>query len=422
MSSMLEQAIVDANALREVAIKTAESNLIEKYSGQIKEAVETLLEQPLPGEEDPLAGMDPAAMAPPGPMSMPGEEPMDGEEDDIEAPLAATEGEKLCPCPDEEQVVVVNLDDLIKQAAEDDMGMGDEEGISPEEVEDLGEPVEDEMMDDEEEELMESSCGKDDDDEMDEDHCPGKDDDEMDEVHCPGKDDDEDDEDLNESVELEEDDLIDLLETLKVDVSPDSVRGGWAGMPSAYLDEAEELELARRRDDEVSEDLEELLAAAEELQEANEHYENMLLEAKKYIESLEKQNQEKLDKAAQTLEEVKEVAYALKNKLDEANKSNARLLYTNKVLSNSSLNGRQKNQIVEALINTDSVEEAKTIYETLQSAVGSTGKSTKRQPESLSEVVNNSSAPMLPRLNEGQQNKQDTSVSNRWKLLAGIKN
>ena len=35
MSSMLEQAIVDANALREVAIKTAESNLIEKYSGQI---------------------------------------------------------------------------------------------------------------------------------------------------------------------------------------------------------------------------------------------------------------------------------------------------------------------------------------------------------------------------------------------------
>ena len=406
---MLEQAIVDANALREVAIKTAESNLIEKYSGQIKEAVETLLEQPLPGEEDPLAGMDPAAMAPPGPMPMPGEEPMDGEEDDIEAPLAATEGEKLCPCPDEEQVVVVNLDDLIKQAAEDDTGMGDEEGISPEEVEDLGEPVEDEMMDDEEEELMESSCGKDDDDEMDE-------------AHCPGKDDDEDDDDLNESVELEEDDLIDLLETLKVDVSPDSVRGGWAGMPSAYLDEAEELELARRRDDEVSEDLEELLAAAEELQEANEHYENMLLEAKKYIESLEKQNQEKLDKAAQTLEEVKEVAYALKNKLDEANKSNARLLYTNKVLSNSSLNGRQKNQIVEALINTDSVEEAKTIYETLQSAVGSTGKSTKRQPESLSEVVNNSSAPMLPRLNEGQQNKQDTSVSNRWKLLAGIKN
>ena len=403
MSSMLEQAIVDANALREVAIKTAESNLIEKYSGQIKEAVETLLEQPLPGEEDSFGPPEPEGMMPS--MPMPGEP--SSEEGEIEAPLAATEGEKLCPCPEEEQVVVVNLDDLIKQAEEEDLEDEGELDVSPEDVEDMGVPVEDEEED--EEELMESSCGKDDDDEMDE-------------AHCPGKDDDEDDEDLNESVELEEDDLIELLETLKVDVSPDSVRSGWAGMPSAYLDEAEELELARRRDDEVSEDLEELLAAAEELQEANEHYENMLLEAKKYIESLEKQNQEKLDKAAQTLEEVKEVAYALKNKLDEANKSNARLLYTNKVLSNSSLNGRQKNQIVEALINTDSVEEAKTIYETLQSAVGSTGKSTKRQPESLSEVINNSSASMLPRLNEGQQNKQDTSVSNRWKILAGIKN
>tara|TARA_R100000808_G_scaffold22242_1_gene48286 strand:- start:1096 stop:2286 length:1191 start_codon:yes stop_codon:yes gene_type:complete len=396
---MLEQAIVDANALREVAIKTAESNLIEKYSGQIKEAVETLLEQPLPDDEEgPLAGLDPAAIAPPGPML---DEP--AEEDEIDAPLAATEGEKLCPCPDEDQVVVVNLDDLIKQAEEE--GVEDEEGISPEEVEDLGEPVEgeEEMADDmeEEEELMEAHCGKDDDDEDDE---------------------DDDDEDLSESIELEEDDLIDLLETLKVDVSPDSVRSGWAGMPSAYLDEAEELELARRRDDEVSEDLEELLSAVEDLQESNEHYESMLLEAKKYIESLEKKNQEKLDQAAHTLQEVKEVAYALKNRLDEANISNARLLYTNKVLSNNSLNGRQKNQIVEALINTNSVEEAKTIYETLQSAVGSTSTSTKRQPKSLSEVVNNSSAPMLPRLNEGQQNKQDTSATNRWQILAGIKN
>jgi hypothetical protein len=379
MSSMLEQAIVDANALREAAIKTAESNLVEKYSSQIKEAVETLLEQPLPGEEDdPFAALqDQAAdMAPPGPMPMPGEDPMGSEEGDIEAPLAATEGEKLCPCPDEEEIVVVNLDDLIKQAEEEDMDMEGEE-ISPEDVEAVGMP-----LDPEEEEEEEFS--------------------------------------LEESVELTEDDLRGLLETLTVDVSPDSVRSGWAGMPSAELEEAEMLELARRRDDEVAEELEVLQAVAEELQESNKYYENMLLEAKQYIEQNEKQTQGRLDTAANTLNEVKEIAYALKNKLDEATTTNARLLYTNKVLSNNSLNGRQKNQIVEALINTNSVEEAKTIYETLQSAVGSTSTSTKRQPKSLSEVVNNSSAPMLPRLNEGQQNKQETTVSNRWKLLAGI--
>ena len=44
MSSMLEQAIIDAAALREAALKNAEQSLIEKYAPQIKEAVESMLE------------------------------------------------------------------------------------------------------------------------------------------------------------------------------------------------------------------------------------------------------------------------------------------------------------------------------------------------------------------------------------------
>jgi len=45
MSSLLEQAIVDATALKEAAMKNAEKNLVEKYSSKIKEAVDKLLEQ-----------------------------------------------------------------------------------------------------------------------------------------------------------------------------------------------------------------------------------------------------------------------------------------------------------------------------------------------------------------------------------------
>ena len=56
MSSLLEQAIVDAKALKEAAIKNAETMVIEKYSDQIKEAVSALLEQE--DEEDPLAGLE----------------------------------------------------------------------------------------------------------------------------------------------------------------------------------------------------------------------------------------------------------------------------------------------------------------------------------------------------------------------------
>ena len=45
MSTLLEQAIVDAEALKEAAIKNAEATIIEKYSSEVKAAVESLIEQ-----------------------------------------------------------------------------------------------------------------------------------------------------------------------------------------------------------------------------------------------------------------------------------------------------------------------------------------------------------------------------------------
>ena len=45
MSSMLDQAIVDAKQLKEAAIKNAESTIIEKYSQEIREAVDIMLNQ-----------------------------------------------------------------------------------------------------------------------------------------------------------------------------------------------------------------------------------------------------------------------------------------------------------------------------------------------------------------------------------------
>ena len=56
---MLDQAIVDAKALKEAAIKNAESSIIEKYSQEIREAVDTML-----GKEDILAEEDMVANIP----------------------------------------------------------------------------------------------------------------------------------------------------------------------------------------------------------------------------------------------------------------------------------------------------------------------------------------------------------------------
>ncbi len=36
MSSLLEEAIVDARALKEAALKNAENVVLEKYSGEVK--------------------------------------------------------------------------------------------------------------------------------------------------------------------------------------------------------------------------------------------------------------------------------------------------------------------------------------------------------------------------------------------------
>ena len=69
---MLEQAIVDAAALREAALKNAEQAIIEKYAPQIKEAVNSLLDKDVIQEE--VAGV---ATSEPEPTS-------------IEAPFAAS--------------------------------------------------------------------------------------------------------------------------------------------------------------------------------------------------------------------------------------------------------------------------------------------------------------------------------------------
>ena len=66
-----------------------------------------------------------------------------------------------------------------------------------------------------------------------------------------------------------------------------------------------------------------------------------------------------------------EVVKYLREKIEDVNISNAKLLYINQTLESVSLNERQKQHIVEAITRADSVKEAKVIFETLQNSVGS---------------------------------------------------
>ena len=97
MSNMLEQAIIDAKELREAALRNAEAAVVEKYSAQVKETVQKLLEQ----EDAPLGDEEPDEVS-----------PME------QVPLAHME--------EEDEVVVVDLDDIIAAADEEE----DEEEVT----------------------------------------------------------------------------------------------------------------------------------------------------------------------------------------------------------------------------------------------------------------------------------------------------
>jgi hypothetical protein len=353
MSSMLEQAIIDAETLRDVALKNAEAAVIDKYSDQIKEAVETLLEQPGEDPVDELLG----DMGPEDPLA---DDPLSGNDPVVDnMPLSAHDGESLCGCPDEaeaggeESYIELDLDDLAQKIG---LALGDEEELESHEQ------VASDVF---------NSGGP-----------------------------------LEEDIELDSDILEELAEELKVDIHPQ--KSGWAGTPASHIELAAEEVLALEQDTKVKEEKEELRKAVKNLEESNKKLNKNIEKNKKQI-TVHKQNEKKL---VQLLKSLKE-------KVEDSNVLNARLLYTNKALTNNSLNERQKNNIAEALFNAESVEEAKTIFETLQNTVGSTSK---KQPKSLSEAVNKTSSTiLLAAKTKGRETENNDTSSDRWRTLAGIK-
>ena len=106
----------------------------------------------------------------------------------------------------------------------------------------------------------------------------------------------------------------------------------------------------------------------------------------------------------------------MRENLQDVNLSNARLLYTNRVLRNTSLNERQKETIVEAISNAGSVAEAKTIFETLQSTAAA---KPKQSPQSLSEAIGSKRTSVIRATR--QESTPSDPLQERMKRLAGIK-
>ena len=229
-------------------------------------------------------------------------------------------------------------------------------------------------------------------------------------------------EDEEEEFELEEDVEINLGEELET------------------IEEDEEINLEALdkpgRDDIIStpiekeEEVEEVALHLEE-EEVEQVQTSVLTEEEEMIQNLTTRNKELEEENAQLQGQtqgfgVQQQRYRsaidkITQRLAEVNLSNAKLLYTNRILNNASLNERQKNEIVESITGAGSVNEAKTIFETLQNTMLSSQASRKSAPNTLSEAVKRSVSPFASRGAKATPRQTDT-FSQRMQRLAGINN
>ncbi len=350
MSNMLEQAIVDAKALREAAVKSAEVELLDKYADEMKSAVTKLLE----AEDDlGLGGFGE-------------EEPVGAPEGGPEAaPPSFADGERLCPCPEDGQEIEVDFAEL-RADIEAEENAGEAEGVG------LG------------------GLGGE------EDLALGGED----ELGLGGEEEEEDELSLEENI-------MSALKELGTDISEDVLLDL---IKPAELQEEEEAET--EKEDDQSEE-EEKSVAADALKAGYAKKEESL---NREISGLSK----KLSVMEKRNTDYKNVIQKMTGRLAEVNLSNAKLLYTNRVLNNASLNERQKNTIVESISNSGSVEEAKTIFNTLQNAVSGQSSTKRSAPNTLSEAVRRNASPFA--LRNHKESGQTDAFSERMQKLAGIKN
>ena len=339
MSSMLDQAIVDAKALKEAAIKSAESAIVEKYSQEIREAVDTMLnqEEVISEEEGGVVSSIPMAAS------------------DVSTPATGA-GEQYV------ELDFAELEQMVDQelASEEPHDMVDRHDFAEDEVE----AEEDSLKENDEIDL--TSLFED------------------------------------EEINLDEEVIDAIAEKLTLDFEP--VKSGNLGMPDSQKQEAyEEAAALNAHADKEEEGKDEIPAEISKLRES--------------VETL-KVEKESLEENLQTLQaktkRFEDTVLKLKDALNETSVQNAKLLYTNEALSSDSLNGRQKSKLVEAISNAKSVEEAKVIFETLQSTVSGTKK---ESPKTLSEAVSRKST-LLPQTKEAKQ-PTDPRID-RMQRLAGL--
>ena len=362
MSSLLDEAIVDAKALKEAALKNAENAVLEKYSSDVKRALDTLLEQDELGLGLGALGEEPLEAPPSADTSFTGDVPYAFQNEELGAPdedvLVEIDFDSLKARLEEEEAAGVeasadSLIDATEMATELAEGTDDDEStfLDPGEASEKSGEATGELAVDMTHTTDPGSAAAEE------------------ESAATMKSMTED-----EEIHLSEEMISDLIEELVAEKTTYEGKPrpqGWSAEGSAYTS----------------------------IQQANDEAMLAALEAHPEVEEEDEDEIQPLDvlpdgdlfeaQTSELKESIKELYVLLtesKDQLTRLNLENAKLVYQNKALSSTSLNERQKTKIVEAVQSANSVEEANMIFETIQNAVGATVDHRTR-PQTLREAV-----------------------------------
>ena len=366
MDDILKEAIADAKALRATALENAKIALEEAFTPRLK----SMLSQKIQSEDEEYGEGEGEVGSGDGHMEAEGEheveERMHGEDEE--------EVEERMKDEDEEEVSE-EMEDENEDEVSEEMEDENEDEVS-EEMEDEGEHMEDEgeHMEDEEDELDLESVIR----------------------------------ELEE--ELDSSDIGDAENKEPSERATDSSEVGAQGPEGEGADEEGGKE---NSEDEV---VKEPVTEADEMEDEDDDIDlEEVIKALSEEEGMEDEDEEdKVEEMQTQLKEYKDTIGYLREKLNEVNLMNAKLLFTNKLFRGFGLNNNQKLRVVEQFDRTKSLREIKLVYTTLAESFKGNGNKRVNENKGQASKAVASTEPKKEVLSEGMEMK------NRFKKLANL--
>ena len=366
MDDILKEAIADAKALRATALENAKIALEEAFTPRLK----SMLSQKIQSEDEEYGEGEGEVGSGDGHMEAEDEheveERMHGEDEE--------EVEERMKDEDEEEVSE-EMEDENEDEVSEEMEDENEDEVS-EEMEDEGEHMEDEgeHMEDEEDELDLESVIR----------------------------------ELEE--ELDSSDIGDAENKEPSERATDSSEVGAQGPEGEGADEEGGKE---NSEDEV---VKEPVTEADEMEDEDDDIDlEEVIKALSEEEGMEDEDEEdKVDEMKTQLKEYKDTIGYLREKLNEVNLMNAKLLFTNKLFRGFGLNNNQKLRVVEQFDRTKSLREIKLVYTTLAESFKGNGNKRVNENKGQASKAVASTEPKKEVLSEGMEMK------NRFKKLANL--